>query len=105
VRRTLDRMAVGGLRDHVGGGFHRYCVDATWTVPHFEKMLYDNALLAGLYGRAAEVYGDDCYGEVARDTLRYVQREMTSPRGGFFCAQDADTEGHEGATYLWTEAQ
>ena len=107
ARRTLDRMAVGGLRDHVGGGFHRYCVDATWTVPHFEKMLYDNALLAGLYARAAEVYEDSFYAEVARDTLRYVAREMTGPppHGGFFCAQDADTAGHEGATYLWTEAQ
>jgi uncharacterized protein YyaL (SSP411 family) len=107
ARRTLDRMAVGGLRDHVGGGFHRYCVDATWTVPHFEKMLYDNALLAGLYARASAVYSDAFYAEVARDTLRSIAREMTSrpPHGGFYCAQDADTGGHEGATYLWTEAR
>ncbi|MFG0283416.1 MAG: thioredoxin domain-containing protein [Phycisphaerales bacterium JB039] len=105
VRRTLDRMAVGGLRDHVGGGFHRYCVDATWTVPHFEKMLYDNALLAGLYARAAEAYGDAYYASVARDTLEYVAREMTSPEGAFWSAQDADTGGLEGATYTWTAEQ
>jgi len=105
VRFTLDRMAVGGLFDQIGGGFHRYCVDATWTVPHFEKMLYDNAQLARLYARAHEVYGDPLYARIARRTCDYVLREMTSESGGFFSAQDAEVEGREGLNYVWNEEQ
>jgi uncharacterized protein YyaL (SSP411 family) len=108
VRFTLDRMAVGGLLDQVGGGFHRYCVDASWTVPHFEKMLYDNAQLAALYARAHEVYGDDFYARVARRTCDYVLREMTfegDGGGGFFSAQDAEVDGREGLNYVWNAEQ
>jgi uncharacterized protein YyaL (SSP411 family) len=102
LQRTLDRMAVGGLRDQVGGGFHRYCVDAEWTVPHFEKMLYDNALLAVLYTRAAAEWGDAFFARVARETLQWILREMTGEHGQFFSAQDAEVDGREGANYLWT---
>ncbi len=105
VRHTLDRMAVGGLFDQVGGGFHRYCVDGTWTVPHFEKMLYDNALLVSLYARAATVYDDAFNRRIAGRTLDYIAREMTSPEGGFYSAQDAEADGREGSNYLWTPAQ
>ena len=104
-RFTLDRMAIGGLFDHVGGGFHRYCVDATWTVPHFEKMLYDNAQLASLYARAATRFNDDSYRRTVRRTLEYVRREMTDPAGGFYSAQDAEVDGREGLNYLWTPEQ
>jgi hypothetical protein len=102
VRHTLDRMAVGGMFDQVGGGFHRYSVDGHWTVPHFEKMLYDNALLAGVYAKAARVYGDDFYGEVVRRTLGWMLREMRGEDGGFFSAQDAEVDHREGLNYLWT---
>jgi uncharacterized protein YyaL (SSP411 family) len=102
LRRTLDKMACGGIRDHVGGGFHRYSVDGRWLVPHFEKMLYDNAQLARVYARAAHWYSDAWYAQVARETLAYVQREMTDPRGGFYSAQDAEVDGREGLNYLWT---
>ena len=102
VTRTLDRMAAGGIRDHVGGGFHRYSVDAAWHVPHFEKMLYDNAQLARLYTRAWKVTRDDRHRRVAADTLDYLVRDMRHPDGGFFSSQDADTEGREGLTYTWT---
>jgi uncharacterized protein YyaL (SSP411 family) len=102
VRRTLDKMACGGIRDHVGGGFHRYAVDAYWLVPHFEKMLYDNAQLARVYSRAARWYGDPWYESVARETLAFVQREMTGEGGGFYSAQDAEVDGREGLNYLWT---
>ncbi len=105
VKSTLDAMAIGGIRDHVGGGFHRYAVDATWTVPHFEKMLYDQALLALLYTRAARVYDDAEYKRVVRETLEYVLREMTGPEGGFHSAQDAEVDGREGQNYLWTPTQ
>ena len=105
LRLTLDAMASGGIHDQVGGGFHRYAVDATWTVPHFEKMLYDNAQLASLYARASRVYGDEYYASVARGTLDYVLREMRDERGGFFSAQDAEVDGREGLNYLWTAAQ
>ncbi|MFN2543569.1 MAG: thioredoxin domain-containing protein [Actinomycetota bacterium] len=101
VRRTLDRMAAGGVHDHVGGGFHRYAVDGRWHVPHFEKMLYDNAQLARLYTRAWKVTGDDRYRVVAESTLEYLLREMRHERGGFFSSQDADTDGVEGLTYTW----
>ena len=105
VRASLDAMAIGGIRDHVGGGFHRYATDATWTVPHFEKMLYDQALLARLYTRAAGVYDDTEYKRVVRETLDYVLREMTDPAGGFYSAQDAEVDGREGLNYLWTPTQ
>ncbi|HZW10043.1 MAG TPA: thioredoxin domain-containing protein [Phycisphaerales bacterium] len=105
LKGTLDAMAIGGLRDHVGGGFHRYAVDATWTVPHFEKMLYDQALLALLYTRAAVAYDDAEYKRVVRETLEYVLREMTDAAGGFHSAQDAEVNRREGQNYLWTPTQ
>ena len=105
LRLTLDAMATGGIHDQVGGGFHRYAVDATWTVPHFEKMLYDNAQLASLYARASRAYGDAYYASVARDTLDYVLREMRGEHGVFFSAQDAEVDHREGLNYLWTAAQ
>jgi len=105
IRGSLDAMAIGGIRDHVGGGFHRYAVDATWTVPHFEKMLYDQALLTQLYTRAASVYDDPEYKRVVRETLEYVLREMTDQAGGFHSAQDAEVDGKEGQNYLWTPTQ
>src|SRR4051794_11469689 len=89
--RTLRAMALGGMRDHIGGGFHRYSVDAAWRVPHFEKMLYDQAQLATAFIEAGQVSGDPFYTEVAEDTLLYVHREMTDPTGAFHSAEDADS--------------
>jgi hypothetical protein len=103
--RTLDRMATGGVYDQIGGGFHRYSVDRAWTVPHFEKMLYDNGQLAGLYARAHERTGDPYYAEIAREIADYLLREMTAPEGGFLSAQDAEVNHREGANYLWTPAE
>jgi hypothetical protein len=102
ARLTLDAMAAGGMYDLVGGGFHRYSVDERWLVPHFEKMLYDNALLAPLYLRASVVTGRERYREVATETLDYMLRELRLEEGGFASAQDADTDGVEGLTYTWT---
>jgi uncharacterized protein len=102
VRRTLDGMAAGGLYDVVGGGFHRYSVDARWLVPHFEKMLYDNALLASAYLHAWLVTGEERYRAIVEETVSYLLREMLLPSGGFASAQDADTDGVEGLTYTWT---
>jgi hypothetical protein len=102
VRLSLDRMAAGGIYDHLGGGFARYSVDARWLVPHFEKMLYDNALLSGAYLEAFLVTGDANYARVLRETLNYVIRDMTNPSGGFYSTEDADSEGHEGLFYVWT---
>jgi len=101
LRRTLDAMAIGGMRDQVGGGFHRYSTDATWTVPHFEKMLYDNGQLAAVYARAARLYEDEYYARIVRTTLDYVIREMTDPAGAFWSAQDAEVDHREGLNYLW----
>lgn len=110
VTQTLDHMASGGIYDHIGGGFHRYATDRRWLVPHFEKMLYDNAQLASTYLGAYQVTGAERFAEVARETLHYVAREMTAPGGGFYSASDADSptpSGHEeeGYFFTWTPAE
>ncbi|MDG2423211.1 MAG: DUF255 domain-containing protein [Phycisphaerales bacterium] len=99
---TLDRMAMGGMYDQIGGGFHRYSTDAKWLVPHFEKMLYDNGMLASVYAKACERTGDDFYCEVAKEILEYTLREMVAEGGAFLSAQDAESNAREGESYLWT---
>ncbi|MBS0190455.1 MAG: thioredoxin domain-containing protein [Phycisphaerales bacterium] len=105
VRLSLDKMMIGGMHDQLAGGFHRYSVDSTWTVPHFEKMLYDNALLARLFARAAMVYGDQEYARTARQTCRYMIRELMIQGAGFASGQDAEVDGREGLNYLWKPEQ
>ncbi|NBV23668.1 MAG: thioredoxin domain-containing protein, partial [Proteobacteria bacterium] len=105
VLHTCERMAAGGMYDQLGGGFARYSVDAKWLVPHFEKMLYDNAQLLHLYLDAYLVSGEARHADVARDIVRYVLRDMTHAQGGFYSAEDADSEGHEGKFYCWTREE
>ncbi|MBM3330447.1 thioredoxin domain-containing protein [candidate division WOR-3 bacterium] len=105
VELTLHKMAEGGIYDQLGGGFHRYSTDTIWLVPHFEKMLYDNALLAQTYARAFQATGEESYRSIAVETLGWMEREMLLPEGGFAASLDADTGGREGAYYTWTEAQ
>ncbi len=106
LEKTLDAMAAGGIYDHLGGGFARYSTDKQWLVPHFEKMLYDNAQLARLYSHAAQVTGEDHYAYIARETLDFVVHELRNPPGGGFASSlDADTDGQEGLTYTWHAAE
>jgi uncharacterized protein YyaL (SSP411 family) len=105
VSNTCRRMAEGGIYDQLGGGFHRYSTDALWLVPHFEKMLYDNALLSRHYLHYYQCTGDELARRIVEETLDYVVREMTSPAGGFYSTQDADSEGHEGKFFVWTVAE
>jgi uncharacterized protein len=105
VMHTLTKMACGGIYDHLGGGFHRYSVDAKWLVPHFEKMLYDNAQLLRIYSHAYKVTGEPLFKSVVDETVTYLLREMLHSEGGFYSTQDADSEGVEGKFFVWTEAE
>jgi uncharacterized protein YyaL (SSP411 family) len=105
VENTLEKMASGGIYDHLGGGFHRYSVDQKWLVPHFEKMLYDQALISRAYIQAFQITKKSACQQIAEEIFEYVLRDMTSPQGGFYSAEDADSEGHEGVFYVWNPKQ
>ena len=102
LTRTLDAMALGGIHDHLGGGFHRYSTEPTWSIPHFEKMLYNNAQLLEIYAQAYELTGNPLYRQVAQDVAAYLSQQMIAPGGGFYAAQDAEVDGQEGVSYLWS---
>ncbi|MDH3846088.1 MAG: thioredoxin domain-containing protein, partial [Myxococcales bacterium] len=105
VKQSIDAMIDGGIHDHLGGGFHRYATDARWRIPHFEKMLYDNALIGRLLVDIWRVSREPRYRDTCLRLLQYVEREMSADDGGFYATQDADSEGREGAFFVWTPAQ
>lgn len=105
VEKTLDKMAKGGIYDHIGGGFHRYSTDAQWLVPHFEKMLYDQALLSKVYLQAYQITKNQRYSTIAKEIFDYILRDMTDSKGGFYSAEDADSQGKEGTFYVWNPVQ
>jgi hypothetical protein len=105
LTKTLDEMALGGMYDQLAGGFHRYSTERTWSIPHFEKMLYDNAQLVGIYARAYALLGRPLYRRVVEQTVAYLDREMSHPEGGFASAQDAEVDGEEGASYVWSRSE
>jgi hypothetical protein len=105
LTNTLDAMALGGIHDHLGGGFHRYSTEPTWSIPHFEKMLYDNAQLLGIYAQAYRITQNPLYRQVVEDVADYLAREMMAPDGAFYAAQDAEVAGREGVSYLWKQSE